>query len=379
VHGTSDGDAERGRQVYERYCVQCHGERGDGKGEVAPWTQPKPRDFRQGVFKFRSTPYGTLPTLTDLDRTIKDGLHRTLMPPFAVLNARARWDVITYLQTFSPRWQTDTPGVAIVPGAESPMTSASILAGQSVFATNCASCHGDGTGNGPAAVGMVDVWGNAITPADLTLGRTKLARTGRDIYMRVATGINGTPMPGFAGALSPTELWSVARYVEALGPWAGSTPAFREYAAQLPKVVPAATSADTAAVTADSTSPPRDSAVTRVARAAKTITVRMMGDASGYRFVPATVTAQVGDIIRFINVSGGPHNVAFWPDSIPSGAATTLQKSMGNTMGPLSSALLTAPNAAYVISLAGLPAGTYNYYCTPHLALKMIGQIRLNP
>jgi len=43
---------------------------------------------------------------------------------------------------------------------------------------------------------MVDDWGAAITPADLTLGRGEWARTARDIYIRTMAGINGTPMGG---------------------------------------------------------------------------------------------------------------------------------------------------------------------------------------
>jgi len=93
------GNPARGRQVYERYCVQCHGARGDGAGEVARWSQPKPRDFRQGVYKFSSTRYGSLPTPADLDRVIQDGLYGTRMPPFAALSTRERRDVIAFLQT----------------------------------------------------------------------------------------------------------------------------------------------------------------------------------------------------------------------------------------------------------------------------------------
>ena len=66
-------------------------------------------------------------------------------------------------------------------------------------------------------------------------------------------------------------------------------------------------------------------------RGARTIVVRMVGDAKGYRFEPASITARVGDVVRFVNVSGGPHNVAFWPDRIPAGTAATLQKNMGQT------------------------------------------------
>jgi plastocyanin len=84
-------------------------------------------------------------------------------------------------------------------------------------------------------------------------------------------------------------------------------------------------------------------------------------------------------VVRFINVSGGPHNVAFWDDRIPSGTAETLQKNMQETMAPLSGALLTAPSETFTVSLAGLRPGTYHYYCVPHLAVKMVGSITVRP
>ena len=114
-------------------------------------------------------------------------------------------------------------------------------------------------------------------------------------------------------------------------------------------------------------------------RGAATIVVRMVGDEKGFRFVPSSVTARVGDVVRFVNVSGGPHNVAFWPDRIPAGAAATLQKNMGQTIGPLSGAMVIEPKESYTVSLAGLPVGTYNYYCLPHQAMKMTGRIRVRP
>ncbi|HEX6626814.1 MAG TPA: plastocyanin/azurin family copper-binding protein [Gemmatimonadaceae bacterium] len=110
---------------------------------------------------------------------------------------------------------------------------------------------------------------------------------------------------------------------------------------------------------------------------AATIVVRMIGDEKGYRFVPASITAHVGDVVRFVNVSGGPHNVAFREDGIPAGAEAALQKNMGQTIGPLSGALIIEPNESYTVSLAGLRAGTYKYYCVPHQAMNMSGRIRV--
>ncbi len=107
----------------------------------------------------------------------------------------------------------------------------------------------------------------------------------------------------------------------------------------------------------------------------KTIDVKMIGDAKGYRFEPANFSVKVGDGARFTNVSGGPHDVTFWADSIPAGAAAQLSANMPNTMAPVTGPLLTTPNQTYVVSFAGLKPGVYHYYCTPHLALGMRGVI----
>jgi c(7)-type cytochrome triheme protein len=64
----------RGQEAYGRYCALCHGEIGDGKGRMAPWLDPKPRDFTAGKYKFRSTLGGSLPTDIDLFRTITRGV-----------------------------------------------------------------------------------------------------------------------------------------------------------------------------------------------------------------------------------------------------------------------------------------------------------------
>jgi plastocyanin len=103
--------------------------------------------------------------------------------------------------------------------------------------------------------------------------------------------------------------------------------------------------------------------------------VQMLGDASGYRFNPANITIKRGDAVRWTNVSGGPHNVSFWADSIPAGAQGPLSSNMPQQMMPLGGPLLTNPNQTYTISFANVPAGTYKYFCTPHLALGMKGVI----
>src|ERR1039458_3841899 len=72
--GGVTGEAARGKALYRRYCVGCHGAKGDGQGENGVYMEPRPRDFTTGTFKCRSTPTGTLPLDTDVYATIGRGL-----------------------------------------------------------------------------------------------------------------------------------------------------------------------------------------------------------------------------------------------------------------------------------------------------------------
>ena len=111
--------------------------------------------------------------------------------------------------------------------------------------------------------------------------------------------------------------------------------------------------------------------VTAATATAKTVDIKMIGDATGYRFAPAKVTIQRGDRVRFTLVSGPPHNVVFWADSVPKGAAAALAKGMPGTVDALTSPFFLKTGDSYVVSFAGAPAGRYVYNCAPHLALGM--------
>lgn len=132
--------------------------------------------------------------------------------------------------------------------------------------------------------------------------------------------------------------------------------------------------------TADTTAPAAagatDGAAAGGAAAAKPATgttheVKMLGDAQGYRFEPANVTVKAGDVIKFVNVSGGPHNAAFDPAAIPADVKPKLSANMPNQMSELAGPLLVNANEAYTISFAGIKPGADNYHSTPHLAMNM--------
>ena len=103
--------------------------------------------------------------------------------------------------------------------------------------------------------------------------------------------------------------------------------------------------------------------------------VQMVLEGSSYKFSPDQLTIKSGDVVRFHNVSGGPHNVSFWGDSIPSGAADALKAGMPDQMAPLEGSLITEPNGIYTVNFGKAPAGEYKFYCLPHLALGMKGKL----
>ena len=104
--------------------------------------------------------------------------------------------------------------------------------------------------------------------------------------------------------------------------------------------------------------------------------VKMLGDATGYRYEPANITVKAGDGIKFIVVSMVPHNVAFDPAVIPADVKAQLDANMGpDKVSELSSKLMMTVGESFTLSLGNIKPGAYPYFCTPHLAMNMKGVI----
>jgi cytochrome c oxidase cbb3-type subunit 2 len=214
------GDVKTGKLVYERYCLSCHGEQGNGQGEAAEYMSTKPRDYRQGTYKWRTTPSDSLPLDSDLEHTLQNGLHGTYMPTWRALDERSRRDVIAYIKTFSPRFATEKPQDPIVIPPDPGYSDGSVKRGGAVYQKyKCAQCHGPGgQGDGPSAHELKDDWGYAIVPYDLTKGHVKCGDKSTDIYRVFMTGLAGTPMPSFADSLSSADAWDLAHFIQSLSP-----------------------------------------------------------------------------------------------------------------------------------------------------------------
>ena len=243
-----------GAKLYAKRCTQCHGVNGDGAGAAAEFLKPRPRDYRPGIFKFTSTPYGERPRREDLLRTVREGVVGTSMPSFALLPPTELAAVVDYVILLAQRGETEVLATAYAEAEEEmefndvhqevvaawhrsaesvvrpltvmpAMTPESVELGRQAFLTEgCSKCHGnDGRGKTQDNVGT-DVWGFPTNAADITAGMLHGGQRPIDIYRRISSGINGTPMPSFravfdpegkdpATAKDPDTMWRLVHYV----------------------------------------------------------------------------------------------------------------------------------------------------------------------
>jgi len=227
---------EKGKKVYFKRCVWCHGVEGGGDGPSADRLFTRPRNFIQGTFKIRVTDSGELPMEADLIKTVKNGLQGSAMPAWgeflaedeivAVVNFVKSLvqdrdfsdeDEEVFVQDFgSNPWGTTGPYHLGVPQAD-------IDAGKEIFIKNkCFECHG-GEGRGDGNPTMKDDWGFPIVAADWQqCWNFRGAR--RDYYnpfnvvRTITTGLNGTPMPNFKDQITVEDRWKIAAFVNSLCP-----------------------------------------------------------------------------------------------------------------------------------------------------------------
>src|SRR3989454_7417486 len=256
-------DTTRGKVVYVKWCSGCHGDGGAGDGPAAATMLPRPRNFTGAVYKIRSTASGQLPTDADLIRAIDEGLPGTAMPAWKTrLSDGERRNVRAYVKTFSSFFSDTSqhPRPLTLSSAPGGGTGAeAVRIGRQFYdSIHCYKCHGaQGRGDGPSAPDLKDDPGQPIFAADLHQNwHFRGGPTTEDIYRRLRTGLDGTPMPSFSDLidqkfLTDEELWRLAQYVRSLSP--AKPPEVRDvvHAPQIPGTVPVS---------------PDDSAWTRVAR-----------------------------------------------------------------------------------------------------------------
>ena len=231
---------EQGRKTYATYCIGCHGEAGDGNGPAARFLNPKPRDFRVGRLKFASVAAGSPPRDEDYLRIINRGLAGTAMSAFNLLSEDGKRSLVVYVR----RLQTGEaePPASPVPIPEDPWQAEpakGIAEGQRLYhgLASCFTCHpayvpkpkiaeflksygipveGDFRDHLYDAVPKESEWGSDITPPNFLVDRVKAGSARDDLIRTIASGVGGTAMPSWGGALNPEQLWGLTYYVESL-------------------------------------------------------------------------------------------------------------------------------------------------------------------
>jgi len=214
----NDNTISAGRRIFERRCAVCHGERGDGNGSKAEELFTRPRDFTPGVYKFRSTPSGSLPMDEDIYTSISAGVRGTGMLPWFGLSREEKWAVTYYIKTFSERFEEEESDFPVATPEITVFPAELVDRGRLVFEqAKCSECHGkEGRGNGSKANELKDDWSYPIKPRDFTSEKFKRGASMEDIFLTVTTGLDGTPMASHGDTLSSRDILSVAAYVKSL-------------------------------------------------------------------------------------------------------------------------------------------------------------------
>ncbi len=211
----------RGARLYKQRCAICHGTGGRGDGSIARELEPRPRDLTRGVYKLRSTASGALPTDDDIFRTLTRGIPGTAMFAWSGLSAADRWQLVYHIKALSPRFARKAAPLPLpLPLPEPPaMTEALRARGELVYQQMmCGECHGpDGRGDGVKARTLVDDSRRRTYPFDLTRGwKLKAGSTPADLFRVLHTGLDGTPMPSYADALSEADGWALVAHLRGL-------------------------------------------------------------------------------------------------------------------------------------------------------------------
>ncbi len=107
--------------------------------------------------------------------------------------------------------------------------------------------------------------------------------------------------------------------------------------------------------------------------------VNMEGNKGKFFFTPATLTIRSGDVVRFHNLNGGPHNVQFKKDRVPAGALPLLNLAMADRIADLTGPVMIKEGQVYEVSFVNAPPGSYTYTCQPHEILGMTAMITVTP
>ena len=215
---------DRGEQVYQDQCAECHGEA--GQGPTAMGEQLGALDFSDPDAEFERSALESIYSVIVHGYEYEHDEQVREHPVFENLAYQDQWAVSHYVHNLidDPQPAPDDVVARIREEAEEgicdpeiregiteflePESEEQLQLGADEYATRCATCHGDeGRGDGPGA-GTVPPARDFQDPVDeWTTGTSPLA-----IFNTLDQGIEGTAMASF-GHLEDEVLWAMTHHV----------------------------------------------------------------------------------------------------------------------------------------------------------------------
>ncbi len=178
-------EVSRGGTLFAANCASCHGSAGRGDGEASASLLPKPANLTAARFSDER-----------LSSVLWNGVAGSAMPPWRQLPTEDLRALVAYIHSLH------LPSVA-----PSIQQAANLNEGKSLFAANCASCHGDtGAGNGPAAGAL------APSPTNFHLKKPTEERA----WEVLENGVPGTAMPPWQSQLRADQRHALVEFVRSL-------------------------------------------------------------------------------------------------------------------------------------------------------------------
>ncbi|MEZ5427027.1 MAG: c-type cytochrome [Pyrinomonadaceae bacterium] len=195
------------QEIYQNLCMRCHGQNGDGNGQIAIYLDPYPRDF---------TNAGFMNSKTDerLVNSIKNGVGGTSMPAWGkILNEEQIKGVLAYINenfTKEPRHEIKPRNVPEQnPVAVSPE---SIARGEGIYLQRCTGCHGrKADGKGPNSLDILPRPRNLLNSAFVN------TTSDRRMFESILYGVQGTAMPPWIDyGLSKDDVGDLVNFIRSL-------------------------------------------------------------------------------------------------------------------------------------------------------------------
>ncbi len=199
--GNPGAAIKAGKQVYQRFCVTCHGMDGKGAPDVPKTLPVPPSDLSDAEWTHGGSDEQIL-------AVIRDGTDKGMETYKDRLNDQRLMQLVEYVKSLGAGGTAvETTPAADVPANPVATSAESVKKGMQIYRRFCVKCHGV---NGKGDTEMVEFL--STSPSDLTDGKWKYGDQDGNIFVIIR---DGTPydMESFKDRLGDEDMWHIVNYM----------------------------------------------------------------------------------------------------------------------------------------------------------------------